>query len=86
MPFRGRSASMTVTVYLAESIDGRDELECETVTVSEGLLQAQLAASDRVVVVPLSNVTGIEGRDVETEIDTYPMQGGQYSEFVSRIV
>jgi hypothetical protein len=37
------------------------------------------------VVVPLSNVAGVEGADVDQEINTYPMQGGQYTEFVSRI-
>ena len=77
---------MAATVYLDEPIDDREDLDCEDVTVSEGLLYANLAGSDRVIVVPLRNVTGIEGRDVETEIETYPMQGGQYTEFVSRIV
>lgn len=77
---------MAATVYLDEPIDDREDLDCEDVTVSEGLLYANLADSDRIIVVPLRNVAGIEGRDVETEIETYPMQGGQYTEFVSRIV
>lgn len=77
---------MAPTVHLTEPLADRSALGCEAVAVSEGLLQADLADEDRVVVVPLSNVAGIEGADVETEIETYPMQGGQYTEFVSRIV
>lgn len=77
---------MGPTVHLTEPLADRQTLDCEAVAVSEGLLQADLADEDRVVVVPLSNVAGIEGTDVETEIETYPMQGGQYTEFVSRIV
>lgn len=77
---------MVATVYLDEPLDDRTQLECETATVSEGLLKAELTGADRRVVVPLSNVAGIEGTEVETDIETYPMQGGQYTEFVSRIV
>ena len=77
---------MQPTVHLTEPIGDRTELECESVTISEGLLHADLTDGDRVVVVPLGNVAGIEGADVETEINTYPMQGGQYTEFVSRVV
>lgn len=76
---------MTTTVHLQEPLDDRRTLECEEVTVSEGLLQAELADADRVVVVPLANVAGVEGDEVDSEINTYPMQGGQYTEFVSRI-
>jgi hypothetical protein len=76
---------MPTTVHLSTPIDGAQRLECESATVSEGLLTADLADSDRVVVVPLSNVAGVEGADVDQEINTYPMQGGQYTEFVSRI-
>lgn len=76
---------MPTTVHLTEPLEDRTSLDCEEVTVSEGLLQADLVDTDRVVLVPLSNVAGVEGRDIETEINTYPMQGGQYTEFVSRI-
>ncbi len=77
---------MQPTVHLTEPIADQTTLTCADVTVSEGLLQASLAEEDRVVVVPLSNVAGVQGADVETEINTYPMQGGQYTEFISRIV
>lgn len=76
---------MTTTVHLKEPIDESHRLECDSVAVSEGLLQASLADTDRVIVVPLSNVAGVEGETVDQEINTYPMQGGQYTEFVSRI-
>jgi hypothetical protein len=76
---------MSTLVHLSDPLGDRETLECEAVTVSEGLLQAELVGEDRVVVVPLSNVAGVEGDAVETEINTYPMQGGQYTEFVSRI-
>ncbi len=77
---------MPTIVHLQEPLEDRSALECEEVTVSEGLLQAHLTETDRLVVVPLGNVAGVEGYDVESEINTYPMQGGQYTEFVSRIV
>ena len=76
---------MQPTVHLTEPLADKTTLECESVSISEGLLQADLADEDGIVVIPLSNVAGIEGAEVETEIDTYPMQGGQYTEFVSRI-
>lgn len=76
---------MSTTVHLAEPLDDRHSLDCDTVTVSEGLVKAELADAERIVVIPLSNVAGVEGKVLDTEIETYPMQGGQYTEFVSRI-
>lgn len=77
---------MAVTVYLTDPLDGdQTQLECEQATISEGLLQAEPVDSDSVVVVPMRNVAGIEGESVDSTLEQHPMQGGQYTQFVSII-
>lgn len=75
---------MSVTVFLSDPLVGdQTHIECEQVTISEGLLQAEPVDSDGVVVVPMRNVAGIEGESVESSLEQHPMQGGQYTQFVS---
>ncbi|MFB6112473.1 MAG: hypothetical protein ABEJ58_00045 [Halodesulfurarchaeum sp.] len=77
---------MGVTVSLIEPLaDDRRELECESVTVSEGLLEAKPVDGTETIVVPLGNVAGMEADSMETDLEQHPMQGGQYTQFVSRL-
>ena len=77
---------MTVTVYLTDPLAGdRIQLECTQATVSEGLLEGEPVDEEGLVIVPMSNVAGIEADSRESELEQHPMQGGQYTQFRTKL-
>ncbi|MFB6095592.1 MAG: hypothetical protein ABEJ71_03945 [Halodesulfurarchaeum sp.] len=72
---------MGATLHLIEPIDGdRQAVECEEITVSEGMVRATPLDGDRTLGVPVGNVAGIESDSVDRDVDQQPIQGGQYTE------
>ncbi|MHB9288603.1 hypothetical protein ACKVMT_16350 [Halobacteriales archaeon Cl-PHB] len=76
---------MGATVYLEDPIDGREAIDCEEVCLRGNVAWLTPSESGRQLVVPVDNVTGMAGDDVEEEVDALPTQGGQYNEVVTWI-
>lgn len=74
---------MSATVYLDDPI-GRDkyEIECEEVRIIGNIAWASTDDGTETVV-PLSNVTGVEGETVEQEVEDIESLGGRYTELVT---
>lgn len=77
---------MSATVFLSEPIDEHDHtIECTEVRVIGDLVWATPAGHTEEIVVPLSNVVGVSGDDVEQEIETIEAPGGRFTELVTDI-
>lgn len=76
---------MSATVFLDTPIDGTETLECDAVKLIGDVLVAQPAGSDRRTVVPMRNVAGVEGDDIEKTIEAVEYEGGRVTELVTRI-
>ncbi len=76
---------MGATVYLDEPVDGRGQIECKEVCLRGSVAWLTPNGDGRQYVVPVENVNGMAGDDVEEEVDYLPAQGGQYTEVVTWI-
>lgn len=76
---------MSATVFLQEPMDGDAEIDCEEATVMGDAVLAVPADGDRKRLVPMSNVTGIEGDDVTQEVEEVEFAGGRVTELVTRL-
>ncbi|MFC7072375.1 hypothetical protein ACFQJ7_14965 [Halovenus rubra] len=76
---------MTATVFLDTPMDGTQTLECETAKLVGDVLLAEATDSDRKQVVPMQNVAGIDGDDVEKRIEAVEYEGGRMNELVTTI-
>ena len=77
---------MSATLFLEEPIrETTNEIDCEDVRVLGNVIWAIPADSDREYVVPLSNVVGIEGAEVEQHVEDIPSPGGQFTELVTDV-
>lgn len=72
-----------VTVYVSEGFGDRNSIECEHATLLGEVVHA--STGDDEVVVPLANVRGIEGEDVEQRVDEVASPGGRFTELVTNI-
>ncbi|ERG88790.1 MAG: hypothetical protein J07HX5_00936 [halophilic archaeon J07HX5] len=76
---------MSVTVYLDAAVDGDHELECTAATILRDVVRLMPRDTDQERVVPLDNVTGIDGDEVTHEIEEIEFPGGRATELVTRL-
>ncbi|MFC7200921.1 hypothetical protein [Halospeciosus flavus] len=74
---------MSATLFLDEPLDDRQRIDCEEVRILGNVAWATV--SDEEVVVPLSNVAGIEGETVDQRVDELDSPGGRYTELVTDV-
>lgn len=74
---------MSATVFLDTPIGDQDRIDCEEARVIGELVWAIPEDGDRETVIPLSNVTGVEGDAVEQEIEEVEFPGGRITELVT---
>lgn len=75
---------MSATVFLDEPIDGNERIDCEEAQILGGLVRV-IPETGEETVVPLSNVTGIEGETVTQEVEAIESPGGRFTELVTGI-
>lgn len=77
---------MSVTVFLDEPIDEDEQrLECEDVKIVGDIVWATPEDGDREAVIPISNVTGVKGDDVEQVVEDVEAPGGRYIELITNL-
>lgn len=77
---------MTATLYLEEPIpDERSSIDCEDARVLGNVVWATPEDEDREIVVPLDNIRGIEGDEVEQYVEDLESPGGMYTELVTDV-
>lgn len=76
---------MSVTVFLDTAMDGTETIDCEEAKLVGDVLFAESADGDRTRVVPMGNVAGVEGDDVEKTIESLEYEGGRVTELVTRV-
>lgn len=77
---------MSATLFLQEPLlDGSQEFECDEVRLLGSVIWAKPAGSARQYVVPLENVLGIEGDEVEQRVEELPSRGGQFTELITEV-
>lgn len=75
---------MAATVFLDTPLDGEQTINCETAKLVGDVLLAE-TSEDRTRVVPMSNVAGVDGTEVEKTIEAVEYEGGRVTELVTRI-
>lgn len=68
---------MGATVFLDTPMDGDSKIECEVAKMIGDVVWAIPEDDAQERVIPLSNVTGVAGDDVEQEIDKIEFSGGR---------
>lgn len=76
---------MSVTVFLDTAIDGEQTLECDEARLVGEVVLTEPVDSDRTQVIPIGNVAGVEGDEIEKTIDAVEYEGGRMTELVTRI-
>jgi hypothetical protein len=75
---------MSATLFLETPLDGKAEIECERVEFAGEVVRAT-PVDGKVYVVPLSNVTGVTGDEVDQEIAEIEFPGGRATELVTDV-
>jgi hypothetical protein len=79
------AASMP-TVYLTDALpDARTTIDADVVELRGNVLRIEPWDDTEQLVVPLERLAGIEGGEIEREVERTPTQGGQYTEVVTTI-
>lgn len=77
---------MPATLYLDAPLgDDETEIECEEVRILGDIVWVTPTDGDRETVVPLDNVTGVQGDTVEQQIDQIESPGGRFTELVTSL-
>lgn len=77
---------MTATVFLEEPVRADEyEIDCEEVRVLGEVIWATPADGSRETVIPIGNVSGITGDEVEQEIEEIESLGGRFTELVTTL-
>lgn len=77
---------MTATAFLTEPLtDGREAIECEAVELKGSTAWLHPSEDDQTLVVPIQHLAGVEGEDVDQEVEQIPTQGGQVTEVVTHV-
>lgn len=77
---------MSATVFLEEPVSGDEyEIECETVRVLGDVIWATPTDGGKETVVPMSNIPGVTGDDVDQEIEEIESVGGRFTELVTTV-
>jgi hypothetical protein len=76
---------MAATVFLDTALDGEQTIECETAKLVGDVLLAETGDEDSTRVVPMRNVAGVDGSEVEKTIEAVEYEGGRMTELVTRI-
>jgi hypothetical protein len=76
---------MSVTVFLDSPMDGTETVECEEAKLVGEVLLTEPTDSDRTQVIPMRNVAGVEGDDIEKTIEAVEYEGGRMTELVTRV-
>ncbi|MFC7059150.1 hypothetical protein [Halovenus salina] len=74
---------MSVSVHLDTAIDGNETLDCETAKLVGDVVLAE--SDDRTRVVPMGNVAGVDGDEVEKTIEAVEYEGGRVTELVTQV-
>lgn len=76
---------MSATVFLDTPMGGDSEIECEEVTVMGDVVWVVPEGIGRERIIPMSNVTGVAGDEVEQEVEAVEYAGGRVTELVTRL-
>lgn len=76
---------MGATVFLAEPLGDRERVECEAVQLKGSTAWLHPSEGDQTLVIPAGNLAGIEGDDVDRDVEQIPTQGGQVTEMVTHV-
>lgn len=76
---------MSVTVFLDTAMDDDRRVECAEAKIVGGIVWATPAGDERERVIPMSNVTGVAGDDVEQEIKEVEFPGGRVTELITDV-
>lgn len=77
---------MTATLYLDEPLGEDDtEIDCKEARIRGDVVWLTPTDGSRETVVPLANVTGLRGDDVDQEIDEIESPGGRFTELVTSL-
>ncbi len=77
---------MAPTLHLKQPLsDEQAAVDCDAVAVKGSCAHVDRGVADDQLVVPMDNVAGIEGAEVDQAVEQLPTQGGQYTEVVTRI-
>jgi hypothetical protein len=76
---------MGATVHLDKPIDGAQRIDCEEVKMMGEIVWATPADDAGERVIPISNVTGVDGDQVEQDIEEIEYQGGRMTKLVTRL-
>jgi hypothetical protein len=77
---------MSLTIHLKQPLaDEQTAVDCESVALKGSCAHVDRGVAEDALVVPMDNVAGIEGGEVDQAVEQLPTQGGQYTEVVTRI-
>lgn len=76
---------MTATLFLEVPMDGDSAIECDHGRTFGNCVSATTKDADRELVVPLSNVTGMSGIDIERDIEAIEFAGGRATDVVTKL-
>lgn len=77
---------MSVTVFLDEPLEGDEKrVECEEVKIVGDIVWVTPADGDRETIIPISNITGAKGDDVEQVVEDVEAPGGRYIELITNL-
>lgn len=76
---------MTATLFLEAPMDGEGAIECDRVKIFGNCVSASARDGDREFVVPLSNVTGMSGVQIERDIEEIEFSGGRATDVVTTL-
>jgi hypothetical protein len=73
---------MGAILFLDEPIDGEESIDCEEVRIVGQVVWA-MPDDGRETIIPLSNVTGVEGDRAEQYVEEIESPGGRFTELVT---
>ncbi|MFP4627079.1 MAG: hypothetical protein ACLFNI_10875 [Natronomonas sp.] len=76
---------MTATMFLEAPMDGESAIECSHVKIFGNCVIASAGDGDREFVVPLSNVTGMSGVEIDRDIEEIEFSGGRATDVVTTL-
>lgn len=76
---------MGTTVFLDTPMNDETEIDCESAKLMGNIVWAISDGNGPERVIPVSNVTGIEGDVVEQEVEEVEYPGGRVTELVTRL-
>lgn len=76
---------MSVTVFLETPLDDERKIDCAEAKIVGDVVWATPADGGRERVIPVSNVTGVTGDQVEQDIEEVEFPGGRVTELITSL-